>query len=223
MLRRSRCAAHSRPFLAPSVVRREPSVWVSVSGPSMPSSHARFGLAVSNPALTSGASQAIVMLHAGAPTCRSGRQVPWPVRSPAVLPSLPISRRLLRPQSPFPRLNEVWHVWWMRERGARLASTPSPLGVLSIVNGYPKRTLSRPSGRACCFVFRVPVGYWGTPVGPTPAPRPRRAQPWHDRAAPCGGLRQSPNDPIARRCRRRRERPGLLHRVRRLRSRRIGR
>jgi hypothetical protein len=53
-----------------------------------------------------------------------------------------------------------------------MASTPSPLGVLSIVNGYPKRTLSRPSGRACCFVFRVPVGYWGTPVGPTPHPGP---------------------------------------------------
>jgi hypothetical protein len=30
------------------------------------------------------------------------------------------------------------------------------------------RTHSRPSGRAYCFVFRVPAGYWGTPVGPTP-------------------------------------------------------
>ncbi len=44
--RRSRCAAHRRPFLAASVVRREASVWGSVSGPLMPSSHARFGLAV---------------------------------------------------------------------------------------------------------------------------------------------------------------------------------
>jgi hypothetical protein len=92
-----------------------------------------------------------------------------------------------------------------------MATAPSPLGVLSIVNGYPKRTLSRPSGRACCFVFRVPVGYWGTPVGPTPAPRPRRAQRvWLHRAALGGELRQSPNDPIARRCRRRRERPERL-------------
>ena len=65
-----------RPFLAPSVVRREASVWVSVSGPLMPSSHARFGLAVSNPALMSGASQGISMLHAGARPCRSGRHVP---------------------------------------------------------------------------------------------------------------------------------------------------
>jgi hypothetical protein len=102
-----------------------------------------------------------------------------------------------------------------------MATTPSPLGVLSIVNGYSKRTLSRPSGRACCFVFRVPVGYWGTPVGPTPAPRPRRAQRWLDRAALCGVLRQSPNRRIARRCQRRRERPGR-QRVRRLRLRRIG-
>ena len=76
MLRRSRCAAYWRAFLAPSLVRREASVWVSVSGPLMPSSHARFGLAVSNPALTSGTSQAISMLHAGARPCRSGRQVP---------------------------------------------------------------------------------------------------------------------------------------------------
>jgi hypothetical protein len=54
----------------------EASVWVSLSRPSMPSSHARFDLAVSNPALTSGTSQASLMLHAGAPPCRSGRQVP---------------------------------------------------------------------------------------------------------------------------------------------------
>ena len=73
---RSRCAAHWRPFLAPSVVRREASVWVSVSGPLMPSSHARFGLAVPNLPLTSGTTQAIVMLHAGARPCRSRRQVP---------------------------------------------------------------------------------------------------------------------------------------------------
>jgi hypothetical protein len=52
-----------------------------------------------------------------------------------------------------------------------MASAPSPLGlVLSTVNGYPNR--SRPSGRACCSVFRVPVGYWGTPWGPPPHPAP---------------------------------------------------
>ena len=100
-----------------------------------------------------------------------------------------------------------------------MATTPSPLGVLSIVNGYPNH--SRPSGRACCFVFGYRFGYWGTPVGPTPAPRPRRAQDWLDRAALGGGSRQSPNRPIARRIRRRRERPGR-RRVRRLRLRRIG-
>jgi hypothetical protein len=75
MSRRSRCADYSRPFIAPRLVRREPSVWVSGSGPSMPSSQARFGLAVPNPALVSGSSHAIVMLNAGAPPCRSGRQV----------------------------------------------------------------------------------------------------------------------------------------------------
>ena len=57
-------------------------------------------------------------------------------------------------------------------------------------------------------------------MGPIPAPRPRRAQTWPHRASLGGGARQSPNRPIARRCRRRRERPE--QRVRRLRSRRIG-
>ncbi len=51
MWRRSRCAAHGRPCLAPSLVRREPSAWGSVSGLLTPSSHARSGLAVPNPAL----------------------------------------------------------------------------------------------------------------------------------------------------------------------------
>ncbi len=58
-------------------------------------------------------------------------------------------------------------------------------------------------------------------MGSTPAPRPRRAQQWLDRAALGGGQRQSPNRPIARRIRRRRERPEL-RRVRLFRWRRIG-
>jgi hypothetical protein len=95
--------------------------------------------------------------------------------------------------------------------GCEMVTTPSPLGAFSIVNGYPKRTLSRPSGRACCFVFRVPAGRWGTPVEPTPSLRPRRAQQvWLRRAALCGVQRQSPNRRIARRCQRRRDRPGRL-------------
>jgi hypothetical protein len=51
-------------------------------------------------------------------------------------------------------------------------------------------------------------------VGPTPSPRPRRAQRWRRRFALGGALRQSPNGPIAHRIRRRRERPEL-QRVRR--------
>ena len=58
------------------------------------------------------------------------------------------------------------------------------------------------------FCVRVPVWVLGYPRGPTPAPRPRRAQRvWHDRAALGGGLRQSPNRPKTDRIRRRRERP----------------
>ena len=39
-----------------------------------------------------------------------------------------------------------------------MVSTQSPLGVLSIVNGYPTRNRSRPSGPACCFVFGYRLG-----------------------------------------------------------------
>jgi len=106
--------------------------------------------------------------------------------------------------------------------GCEMATAPSPREYSLSLTVTQNETHSRPSGRACCFVFRVPVGYWGTPVGPTPARRPRRAQLGLHRAALGGLLRLSPNDPIARRCRRRRERPGQ-RRVRRLRSRRIGR
>jgi hypothetical protein len=68
-----------RPLEAVSSTESGPSRAVcrgSVGGPSMPSSHARLGLAGSNPALTSGTTQALLMLHAGARPCRSGRQVP---------------------------------------------------------------------------------------------------------------------------------------------------
>jgi hypothetical protein len=60
------------------------------------------------------------------------------------------------------------------------------------------------------------------PRGAHPRTRPRRAQQWQHRAALCGLVRQSPNRRIARRCQRRHERPER-QRVRRLRSRRIGR
>ena len=53
-----------------------------------------------------------------------------------------------------------------------MATAPSPLGVLSIVNGYPKRQHSRPSGRACCFVFGYRLGTGVPPWGPPPHPGP---------------------------------------------------
>ncbi len=59
-----------------------------------------------------------------------------------------------------------------RERSARLASTYSPLGVLSAVNGCPKRKLGRPSGRACCFVFGYRLGPVVLPWGPPPRSGP---------------------------------------------------
>ncbi len=81
-------------------------------------------------------------------------------------------RRLLRPQSPFPRLSEVCHVCRMRERGAGWR-------VLRIRSEYSlpltftkKRKRGRPSGPACCFVFGYQLGTGVPPWGPTPHPDP---------------------------------------------------
>ena len=100
----SRCAARRRPFLAPSAVRREPSVWGLVSGPLKPSSHVGFGLAMPNrPAIRRAGNFHFSCRRSSMPVT-----TPSPVTSaiPAILPSLAISRRLRRPQSPFPRLFE---------------------------------------------------------------------------------------------------------------------
>ena len=119
MLRRSRCAAHWRPFLAPSLVRREPSVWVSVSGPSMPSSHARFGLAVSNPALTSGTTQAFwccmqALLRDGHDATFRNSYAPLPYcRVSQFLAASFARNRRFRGSLKFGTFG------WMRERGAR--------------------------------------------------------------------------------------------------------
>jgi hypothetical protein len=53
-----------------------------------------------------------------------------------------------------------------------MAGTQSPLGVVSIVKGYRKRTHSRPSGSACCFVFGYRLGTGVHPRGPPPHPSP---------------------------------------------------
>ena len=131
----------------------------------------------------------------------------------ARLPYCRISQflRLLRP--PFSRLYEVSHFSWMRERGARWRI----LRVLSenFCRYLQKRTLSRPSGLLAVLFSDTGWGS-GTPVGSIPSTGLRCAQRWRHRAALGGVARQSPNRPIARRVRRRRERPERL-RVRRCR------
>jgi hypothetical protein len=56
--------------------------------------------------------------------------------------------------------------------GSEMASAPSPPGVLFPLTVTQKQNAVDPRGP----FFRVPAGTWGTPVGPTPAPRHRRAQ-----------------------------------------------
>ena len=110
----------------------------------------------------------------------------------------------------------------MRERGARwrlLRVLPEYSLSLTVTQN---EHLVDPRGEPAVLCFGYRLGTGVPPWGPPPHTRPRRAQAWLDRAAPCGEARQSPNRPIARRIRRRRERPGR-RRVRRLRLRRIGR
>jgi hypothetical protein len=206
----SRCAAYWRLFLAPSMVRRGASGWGSVSGPLKPS--------VARPIRPCCAgSPPYVRHHSGhfEAACRcssvpvtTSRSVIRTLRchlaeSPDLSPPPP---RAIAVSATFRRL--------ARLTDARAGSE------VSTVNVYPKRSTLGASVLFCFFEYRV--GYWGTPWGPPPAPRPRRAQQWQYRAAPCGVQRQSPNRPIARRIRRRRGRQELL-RVRRFRLRRIGR
>ncbi len=173
MWRRSRCAAHWRPVLAPSLVRREASVWVSVGGP--------FDAVVARPIRPCCVESSPNVRHQSGNCDAACRRTSVPVRtSSSVTRTLPCrlaeshnfslspSLAIAVPAtfSSLPRLMDA-------RAGCEMATTPSPLAVLSIVNGYPKRTLSRPSGRACCFVCRVPVGVLGYPRGAhprTPAP-----------------------------------------------------
>jgi hypothetical protein len=94
-----------------------------------------------------------------------------------------------------------------------MASAPNPLGVLFPLTFTQNENAVDPRGLRA-VLFSGTGWVWGTPLESTPSPRPRRAQLWHHRASLCGAIRQSPNRPIARRIRRRRERPEPLQRVR---------
>jgi hypothetical protein len=103
-------------------------------------------------------------LHADAPPCWSRRLAPRSVGSPASVPNLGISRRLLRPQ-PFPRLLSCRTFERTRERRAGFRGIPSPVGaVLPLTFTHAK--CSRPQGRPL-FCFRVPAGM-GYPRGAHP-------------------------------------------------------
>ncbi len=200
------------------MVRREASVWGSASGPfdAVVARRIRPCCAESSPYVgrSSGTFDAACRRSSVAVTTSSSVPRTLPCR-------LAESPDFSPPPSPAIAVPATFLSLMDARAGCEMATTPSPLAVLSIVNGYPKRTLSRPSGPACCFVFGYRLGTGVPPWGPPPHPRPRRAQRWLHRAARGGVLRQSPNRPIARRIRRRRERPDRL-RVRCFRLLRIG-
>ena len=103
-----------------------------------------------------------------------------------------------------------YHTMVASPPGAPVTQTPLP-PVTTTATPTP-----RPSGRNMASTAAV------SPMMANPRDIPSANRTEMDRVALGGVRRQSPNDPIARRCRRRRARPGL-QRVRRLRLRRIGR
>jgi hypothetical protein len=173
MWRRSRCAAHWRPVLAPSLVRREASVCVSVGGPSMPSSHARLGLAGSNPALTSGASGKFdaACRRTSASLVRTSSSVTrtLPCRlaeshnfSPPPSPAIAV----FATSSSLPRLMDA------RAR-CEMAITPSPREYSLSLTVTQNEPLVDPRGEPAvlCFGYRLGTGVppWGPPPHPGPA------------------------------------------------------
>jgi hypothetical protein len=198
--RRSRCAAHWRPFLAPSMARREASVWGSVSGPLMPSSHAGFGLAVPSHGLPPGVRRPSGNFRFACRRSSGTVTTPGSVAStlPCHLPSRSTSRRLLRPQSPFNFKVSATFQSLARLMDARARerdgeySESSRSTLCRQRSPKTKRKRGRPSGPACCFVF----GYRLGPVGPTGMAPPHADPAVHSRgltalhlAAHCGNRR----------------------------------
>ena len=183
---RSRCAAHWRPVLAPSMVRREASVWGSVSGPLKPS--------VARPIRPCCAeSTPCVRRRSGncdAACRRSSVPVTMPRSATRTLPChIAESHNFSPPASPAiavsATLSSLARLMDARA-GSELASTASSLGVLSAINVYPKRSTL---GACVLFCFRIPVWVLGYPRGAhplTPAP-------------PCAGLVAAPRCTM-RRC-----------------------
>jgi hypothetical protein len=208
MWRRSRCAAYLRPFLAESgplrgvclglgqwtldsVVARPIRPCCVESSPCVRRQSGNFGAACRRSSVPVRTSRSVSRTL----LCRLAES---PDFSPRPSPAIAVPATFIS----LARLMDA------RERSARLASTYSPLGVLSAVN--ERAVLCAGTGWVLWYSR-----------GAAPSPRPRRAQQWLHRAALCGALRQSPNRPIARRRQRRRERPER-QRVRRFRLRRTG-
>ncbi len=128
----------------------------------MPSSHARFALAAPN--LTPCVRRPSGNFDSA---CRRSSVTVMTPRS--VTRTLPC--QIAESHHFSPRLSEVWHVWWMRERGARLrvlrvlSEYPSPLTLTQNENAVAPRG-------GVLFCFRVPVGYLVPPWGPPPYPGP---------------------------------------------------
>ena len=147
------------------------------------------------------APQAIFCFAAEAHPCRSQRQVPRRVRSPATcrFAESPIAAAFASNRR-FRDLFEVSHGWWMRERRAGW-------GVLRVRSEYScrRRFPNLIGPRDLPAVLLSGTGWVGDPVGPTASPRPRCAQAWTHSIALGGVLRKPPNRPkTARRKRRRR-------------------
>jgi hypothetical protein len=131
------------------------------------------------------------------------------VRSPAFLNLLEFLAASFARNRRFRDLFDVSHVSGCGSGGRDGEYSDSARSTLA-VNVYQNETWST-LGNTCYLVFEYRLGLCH-PVGPTPSPRPRRAQLFYlltqHRAALCGAIRQSPNRRIADRIQSRHRHPG---------------
>ncbi len=141
--------------------------WGLVSGPLKPSPHAGLGRAMPNPApFVRPFPVENFDFAAGAPPCRTRCEFLWLVRSPVTLPNLSISRRLVRPQSPF-----RFRAFGGCASGERDREYSESARSTLAVEGSQNVTSLTPLGHTYRFVFGYRLG-WGTLWGHPPHPGP---------------------------------------------------
>ena len=167
--RRSRCVAHWGPFLAPTVVRREPSAWGfgQWTLEAFVPRRTRPCCAESSPYVRRPSEKFDAAFRRSSVKARTPRSVTRTLAchiaeshnfSPPPSPAIAVSATFRR----LARLVDA-------RAGSEMASTPSPYGVLSPLTFTQNENAVDPRGVRAVLFSGYRFGYWGTPVWPTPA------------------------------------------------------